>query len=547
MLLANGRRLLRHRIFPATTRRTSSFVGFATSTTSRVPASGKLGGSQVAAAGAGVALLTAGYFFFSQSADDKGIIVPQEKKNRSADVIPALTKEQVDGRLRHFEQSTVVGDLPGGRSSGLLSLFGFSGDAGSSLPKPPVVRFDTNSVNSNDPVEDYYCQHFFNGKLIFRPLSVFDGHGGPECAALLSKYLASYIAQAISKLPALPQDHLINPSPQRKRLVESALKSAFQNMDADIIGGAIDFAPDNLPLDTRIKTNLRSALAGSCALVAYIEGNDVYVSCTGDSRAVLGSRTSDGRFTYVDLSADQTVKNPNEYARLIEEHPGELETVVVRGRVLGGLMPTRAFGDARYKWSLDIQNKLLPALSRRSTPRNYKTPPYVTAEPEVTHYLIDPKRDKFLVLATDGLYDELESEEVVSVVGEYMVSKGLVSPQTDVPQRPNRWLHVDDNAATDLLRNALGGLDEEKTKKLLAIPAPYSRRYRDDITINVLFFGENDGQDDRSPEQKSNGASVIASSASGKLAPVDLSLAGPKRHRLNEWATFLSLSLSSKL
>lgn len=38
------------------------------------------------------------------------------------------------------------------------------------------------------------------------------------------------------------------------------------------------------------------------------------------------------------------------------EHPAdEANTVISRGRVLGGLEPTRAFGDARYKWPRDVQ------------------------------------------------------------------------------------------------------------------------------------------------------------------------------------------------
>jgi hypothetical protein len=41
---------------------------------------------------------------------------------------------------------------------------------------------------------------------------------------------------------------------------------------------------------------------------------------------------------------DQTARNIQEYDRLLEEHPNELNTVVSRGRVLGSLMPTRAFG-----------------------------------------------------------------------------------------------------------------------------------------------------------------------------------------------------------
>lgn len=38
------------------------------------------------------------------------------------------------------------------------------------------------------------------------------------------------------------------------------------------------------------------------------------------------------------------------------EHPKEEENDVIRnGRVLGGLEPSRAFGDARYKWSRVVQ------------------------------------------------------------------------------------------------------------------------------------------------------------------------------------------------
>ena len=39
------------------------------------------------------------------------------------------------------------------------------------------------------------------------------------------------------------------------------------------------------------------------------------------------------------------------------EHPqDEAENVIRGGRVLGGLEPTRAFGDARYKWTREVQD-----------------------------------------------------------------------------------------------------------------------------------------------------------------------------------------------
>lgn len=64
-----------------------------------------------------------------------------------------------------------------------------------------------------------------------------------------------------------------------------------------------------------------------------------------------------------------------------EHPPNEVDSVITRGRVLGGLEPTRAFGDARYKWPPGTQQKLANAFhpgSVRGPPRNYQTPPYVS-------------------------------------------------------------------------------------------------------------------------------------------------------------------------
>lgn len=59
--------------------------------------------------------------------------------------------------------------------------------------------------------------------------------------------------------------------------------------------------------------------------------------------------------------------------------------------------------------------------------------------------------------------------------------------------KDERFVVEDKNAATHLVRNALGGKDQDMLSALLTLPAPYSRRYRDDLTVQVIFFGEDDG------------------------------------------------------
>jgi len=149
-------------------------------------------------------------------------------------------------------------------------------------------------------------------------------------------------------------------------------------------------------------------------------------------------------------------------------------------------------------------------------PSLFQTPPYVTARPVVTHrkFSFDNNDEtsgsgiRFVVLATDGLWDELSSEEVVSLVGGHLAGlKGTIpksdlpnvvptssgSPTVDGKEKRNRdksgsWAFKDENPSAHLIRNAFGGGEEGTLRQRLSIPAPYSRRFRDDITVTVVWW-----------------------------------------------------------
>jgi pyruvate dehydrogenase phosphatase len=320
------------------------------------------------------------------------------------------------------------------------------------------------------------------------------------------------------------------------------MKTAFVKLDNEICLDSVAKLSKN-PSKRLAAEILAPALSGSCALMSFYDSRSKIfrVACTGDSRAVLGRRNQQtGKWFATPLSEDQTGSNPNEVARIRAEHPGE-DHVIRAGRVLGNLEPSRAFGDAFYKWSRDTQDRIKKHFLGRTPHPLLKTPPYVTAEPVVTSTSVEPAKGDFVVLATDGLWEMLTNEEAVGLVGQWIeqqnrqasstsssntawltswfkssapsalpVEKGgnmdktgridtgqkgggekpIRQQQWDMGEDDGRFVVEDKNAATHLIRNALGGKDRDMVSALLTMPSPYSRRYRDDLTVEVIFFGE---------------------------------------------------------
>jgi len=148
----------------------------------------------------------------------------------------------------------------------------------------------------------------------------------------------------------------------------------------------------------------------------------------------------------------------------------------------------------------------------RPPPSELRSPPYVTCNPEVTHTKLTadgsahmPASFRFLVLATDGLWDELSSKEVAALVSGHLsgargeVPKKSIAVRSEQETQPSRynegpsksnWLFKDENIAANLIRNAFGSTKEnsDQLRKVLSIPPPLSRRFRDDTSVLVLWW-----------------------------------------------------------
>lgn len=459
--------------------------------------------------------------------------ISKETDDYGRKVLEMLDPDQATAKLRKNEESWLVG-----RGQG-------------------VVRYDVVQIPSNDPIEDDHAE-----KIIEVPSNlaatdngasasdwmfwgVFDGHSGWVTSAKLRQTLISYVARELNTTykSALADPSLHFPNPEA---IDKAIKTGFTKLDNEIVHESVKKVR-KAQSKVAAAELLAPALSGSCALLSFYDSRSklLRVACTGDSRAILGRRGENGKWTATPLSEDQTGGTTSEAERLRREHPGE-PNVVRNGRILGGLEPSRAFGDAYYKWSLETNAELKKSYFARTPSALLKTPPYVTAEPIITTTKIEPEKGDFVVMATDGLWEMLTNEEVVGLVGQWLDAQsnsGGQGSQTQswlkswwssqkqlpveqkagdtaegqrAPIRQQQWgtktslnerfVVEDKNAATHLVRNALGGKDQDQLSALLTLPSPFSRRYRDDLTVEVIFFGEGTGTGNVTRNQEASAA-----------------------------------------
>lgn len=146
---------------------------------------------------------------------------------------------------------------------------------------------------------------------------------------------------------------------------ESALIHAFEDVDMAFL-----------------ESTPSKETSGCTAITALIVDDTLYVANAGDCRCVLAN--TDG--SAIDLSRSHVGYDPAEKVR-VEARGGFIS---MTGRVQGRLMVTRAMGDRPVKR-------------------------YICSTPEVTTTKLTKEQD-FMILASDGLWDVVSSQEAVSLV-----------------------------------------------------------------------------------------------------------------------------------
>ncbi|KAJ2897011.1 protein serine/threonine phosphatase 2C [Zalerion maritima] len=394
-----------------------------------------------------------------------------------------------------------------------------------------VIRTDVVRVASLSPTEDQFCHGELDAgtDLMWPYWGVFDGHSGPTTSTLLSRYLSAYVSNHL-----LSRWRPESPDSPEPEVVIEACRAAFAQLDEEIAVDALaameEYEEGKIGHAEAV-CRIKPASAGSCAtflLMDPVKGK-VYAAGVGDSSSVVGkkkeekekdegeedrednssSALSDPEWETVYITTDHTASNPREISLVNKAHPADDPSPIdaKTGRLLSCAV-TRSFGDSRWKWPREKLEKWQAHFWGKSMLKGYKTPPYLSAMPDV--YGCEVKEGDFVVIGSDGFWDHFEKpEEVVKGLGKWVENErsgevkenGVAGGEGGEQGRkkkggyPYNWLAPSDdfvfeheNAATNLMRNAFGGKNEDLFCSAMSTTPPDSKEARDDATVVVVLF-----------------------------------------------------------
>lgn len=319
--------------------------------------------------------------------------------------------------------------------------------------------------------------------------AVFDGHYGPRASEFCRANSVSVFKQALLQ----------------KGSAEAPIKKFFQLIE--------EGWTEHARVLVR-RGDWSASMEGTCGLVAHVTPEKLVVGNLGDCRAILVQRETDGSLSALQLTREHNASNPAERERVQKEHPGEDDAVqYVKNSgswyVRGTLQVSRAIGDLFLK-SPEFHDAL-PAHVKPYVGGELKTPPYVSVTPEVVEHKLEEK-DLFLVLATDGLWDELTNKECLeSLKGVKVQGQGEGKEGGGPREGPPRggegsgkgkqgeqwgwvkqWEDEESNGASKLLWSALRQNPISRRfgiEFLLDLePGSNRRQVHDDISIVVMWL-----------------------------------------------------------
>mmetsp|Transcript_120643 Transcript_120643/g.348604 ORF Transcript_120643/g.348604 Transcript_120643/m.348604 type:complete len:360 (-) Transcript_120643:92-1171(-) len=243
-------------------------------------------------------------------------------------------------------------------------------------------------------------------------LAVLDGHG--EHGDYVSAWFRDQLVAEMFGHPSWTTN------------LQAAVSDAVAKVERDLLR--------NFRIDTEF--------SGTTLSMAIVRGNHLTGVNIGDSRVIMG-REENGSIVPLDVTYDHKPDSPKEKERIL----------ACGGRVFAVEYDDGIDGPPRV-W---LGHMDVPGLAMsRSLGDVVAHSAGVTSDPEFTEFELDPKTDKFLVVATDGLWEFVSNQETTEMV------EGQIGPaqavDTLVTEAGTRWMQeeqvIDDT--TVIVANLFG-------------------------------------------------------------------------------------------
>ena len=331
--------------------------------------------------------------------------------------IPDEGEYQQDGNVMLLEKGSRSPKSPS-KLAKRTSIFS-SGELGVQQEKEPpfpIENVGTYSCHGVEPDpssedglhqkinQDRGCMAYpYNGSYDEVIFLVLDGHG--EAGDRISEFVMKQIVISLEKHEDLKDDPI------------KALKDTYTKTNTALMVSQIPFMK-----------------SGTTCVGVYIKGSKMFVANVGDSRAVMAVDSGNGVLKARDLSKDHKPDDPIERKR-IEEWGGFV------------MDPPEVGLSARVY--LDPEYTMIGLAMARSIGDYAVKEVGVIAEPDVEEYDLNTT-DKFMILASDGVWEFISSQEAVDIVNDQIEFGCHAACEELIQVAATRWAEEEGDYRDDI-------------------------------------------------------------------------------------------------
>ena len=248
------------------------------------------------------------------------------------------------------------------------------------------VGFDGEEPKENNQ-DNYFVYKNFMNKKNYIYMSVCDGHGveGHFVSDFIKEILPYDMSENLQSFNILTENEL------EKEKIYDIIKQTFIEANEKLVNNE----------------EINSLFSGSTCVSVIYTPEKLIIPNIGDSRAVLGRliNKETNEYKAIELSRDHKPTEKDEEKRILE-NDGRIQPFIEDGEFVG---PQRVW----------IKEEEVPGLAMtRSFGDRVAATVGVVSIPEIKEYIFNPN-DKFMIIASDGVWEFISSQECIDIIKEF--------------------------------------------------------------------------------------------------------------------------------